>query len=871
MITVSLLALGMMLPISTFAAEWENDFEAGETTWKLLHKSNRVNVLSHARATDSSHAGKGSEALKFESSGTTTNVFIEHKLPPATVIDELTCSLWVNASRSGAILYLCVVFPHQIDPQTSKPVEILLRGEASAYTAEESWQKLDCTTDKKSIQQHIIRLRSRFPADDLRDAYVDRMLLSIPLEPGTVKLAIDEARLGPIVSPRSIRSDNNTSDEETVPRHVNLRLGQLQVDGNPFFPIIVPYHGEDPDRLREMGVNVVWIPDYQDRELLKRLRERGIWATAVPPQPGSDGGNRLAPRSASLVPFSRETEQIVFWMMGTKISAETDYDLKSWTEQIRAADRRFDRPLMADVQDSEYIHSRYISLLGSSRPTMHTAFSIHAYRRWLQESQLLAIPGSFVWTWINTEPSSALFPSTDPTNPHPAQLEPEQIRLQVFTALAAGCRGISYWSTAPLDDESPQGRERRLTVTLINQELELLAPILATSSLVAQIPFSVDGELPPQRTAAKVLSFQGRKKFDPDAPTSPLQPKKTDARQQPTTNKRTALKTRDPDTIYEAALFRSPYGRLLLPICYQKDAQFVPGATTARNIRILVSDVEETASAWEVTPTEIRYVPKVRVAGGVELQLERLDVATAIVLTSDLNMISQLKSRLQKHKDGHARATFEVAQSKLQRTRVVNRELDQLSAGLPEAVALIKKAESYLSTCERELNRHESASAYRNAADAMQYLRILQRAHWEAAVGRWPAPGSSQHTFCFQTLPDHWQMLERIARQNSTPTENRLPSGNFEDFDQMIVDGWRHEQSVMTPVLSSAELSSVAKEGTYSLRLVSMIPPDRDTPAVLRRQQIQVHSPPVAVKSGELVQITGLIRVRAPLCANLDG
>jgi hypothetical protein len=46
----------------------------------------------------------------------------------------------------------------------------------------------------------------------------------------------------------------------------------------------------------------------------------------------------------------------------------------------------------------------------------------------------------------------------------------------------------------------------------------------------------------------------------------------------------------------------------------------------------------------------------------------------------------------------------------------------------------------------------------------MQLLRILQHAHWSDAAHRLYSPVSSPHTLCFQTLPDHWNMIARFGR-----------------------------------------------------------------------------------------------------------
>src|SRR5438093_6532682 len=64
----------------------------------------------------------------------------------------------------------------------------------------------------------------------------------------------------------------------------------------------------------------------------------------------------------------------------------------------------------------------------------------------------------------------------EPVGPHP-----EQIRLLAYTALAAGYRGLAFWSDRFLAD-SHQGKDRLLAMALLNQELTLLEGLLVNAT-----------------------------------------------------------------------------------------------------------------------------------------------------------------------------------------------------------------------------------------------------------------------------------------------------------------------------------------------------------------------------------------------------
>ena len=114
-----------------------------------------------------------------------------------------------------------------------------------------------------------------------------------------------------------------------------------------------------------------------------------------------------------------------------------------------------------------------------------TGLEIGQYRRWLYQRRLLAHKDTFTWTWVQTHlpdwytalvyKKPAVSGFDEPVGP-----QPEQIRLLTYAAISAGCRGLGFWSDRFLAD-SHQGRDRLLTLALLNQELRMLEPLLETA------------------------------------------------------------------------------------------------------------------------------------------------------------------------------------------------------------------------------------------------------------------------------------------------------------------------------------------------------------------------------------------------------
>src|SRR4029077_5580903 len=129
-----------------------------------------------------------------------------------------------------------------------------------------------------------------------------------------------------------------------------------------------------------------------------------------------------------LAPFGPETAPILFWYMGTQIQPESRREMAIWLEQVRNADRGFKRPLMGDVAGLERTYSRQLSMLGLHRAAVHTAFSPRNYRDWLIERRNLAQPGSFLWTWVQTEAPLSAAEARESAGGHPPIVEARENR-----------------------------------------------------------------------------------------------------------------------------------------------------------------------------------------------------------------------------------------------------------------------------------------------------------------------------------------------------------------------------------------------------------------------------------------------------------
>jgi len=848
------------------AAEHLNGFERGQTGWTNVNEAQRARVISHEITRTARHSGSSAELFEIEAIDAVVPLRLEYELPPARLIDELKLTLWFQTPQDGVSLMLRAVLPRHPNHRTGRPTVVYLEGDA--YTKIGNWQKLTCDNPRLRLQRLLPQMRKRLEIEtgesrqeiDTSGAYIDAAILAINMGRGRSRFVIDDLEFGPIVeaaaepSVQQVAAEVASSDPQP---EAEFRMDRLHVRGQPFFPIMFPYHGERPAEMAQLRLNGAWVPDYQDVDLLNDLQKAGIRSMAVPPRPMAADGTLLDLESAHLTPFSSDTSPILFWYLGTRIPPSAKRELTQWEEQIRRADRTMLRPIAGDVAGLERTYSKHLKMLGVTRPVLHTSFSLKNYRDWLIERRMQAQPGSFVFTWIHTDPSPAVARQRAAGERTPLFVEPEQVRQQVYAALAAGCRAIGYWTHSSLEGTDPADIERRLILSELNMELDLLEPWIATASPMSQTPFTA--KLPPGRNVRQLAT--------PTSLTSAA--KDRDAHLNDRDN---SLRQRDQLTRnLEAAILRTDRGLLVLPIWYGDEAQFVPGPMAANDARIVVPGVGDASHAFEISTTKIEELQCPRVTGGKEVTLKKFDMTSVILFTDNPALVERLREKVAQLAGPSARVRIDLARAKLERVMEVDRRLRQYGRGQPDANNIFNAAKGLLDRAEAAWQSHQYHTARSQAADCLQLLRILQQACWTDAAHRMQTPVSSPHTLCFQTLPDHWDMLARLGRARHAGGKNLFHSGDFEDFDTLVAEGLKHMQTDIPGIRSAAELYPRPHQGKYCLRLIAVPETGQDPPTVVNERPVSVVTPPVTVYRGQLVYISGWVKMAAPALCNLDG
>ena len=883
---VTAILVWLVVAFSSAAAEdFLTEFETPEVSWSVKSLPQDSTVTLHERQRGAGKAG-GAEVFRIASKRENLELRLEHPLPEAMVIDELEASLWVKSNHEGFVLSVRIVLPEVRDPKTG--ARALIRIDGDKYETPNRWQQLKCRTTDGAVRDKMRLLRAELLrtekaiSETPKDMFVDRVVLKGPLPPGDTEVLFDNLALSPVVRHqvsepsdgpdlnRKVVQTSDTSDSikthPTLP--VEFKLHRFYVDGKPFFPRIVTGQGERPEVFVSAGMNVVFLPNYDNPRVTAPLRRHGLWITSIPPFARGTDGEPLEADDANPLPFQADTASVLFWMMGTRMTPDGRPRLTSWANQIRNADRSFNkRPIAADVIENERLCSRHVDLLGISRHVIHSNWSLVEYRDAMIQRRDQAWPDTFIWTWIQTEPAPTLVDLARKIE-SPPMLEPEQIRLQVYAALAAGCRGIGYWTTTPLDHDSPAARERLLALTQLNLELDLIEPWITSGGSPQLIDFNVDQSRAEQLASAKAAAEAASKA----APRIGFrQPKSKTETPSPTPDSKNTPKkpTRD----LRAALFRSDRGALLLPLWLDNTAQFVPGPMSALNVSIVVPGAGETAAAWEITTTgQLRYLEREQALGGVKIKLPRFDQTAAVLVTANATIIDELNQKILSIQEQSAQGIVELAKLKMERIRQVHSSLPSEAVRHPEdARRLLGTAKLHLNESEAALGKQQYSEAAKAAGEALQYGRLVQYSDWEHAVRRLPNPTANPWALSFQSLPEYWRLTKQLARHDSLDLlENLLPSGEFEDIGTLVAEHWKPEQSKLDSLESSAELYGIAKQGRRSLRLSANPIKGEVVPKIISKPLVTVVSPAIGVHAGQVVKITGWAKIPQAISSSND-
>lgn len=116
-------------------------------------------------------------------------------------------------------------------------------------------------------------------------------------------------------------------------------------------------------------------------------------------------------------------------------------------------------------------------------------------------------------------------------------------------------------------------------------------------------------------------------------------------------------------------------GVLLLLADYAGNAEFQPPQLAARNL-VLKANIPESAQAFEISPGEIRLLPRERAPGGTHIILDEFNMTTMILCTTDLSLRDRLEASIFRVRPVAVQMAIEQAELMLQQATEINGRLN---------------------------------------------------------------------------------------------------------------------------------------------------------------------------------------------------
>jgi hypothetical protein len=865
----------LMLPPVAAQQVHRNGFESRVPSWVRGATDAQYKEMAHDISERTSHSGQFSEHIQIDAGQGTYSQYV-YVLGKAPIVDELNIAVWVKANRPGIQLQARVVLPHEKGATLDDRLTTVLRGDT--YQLAGRWQRLELRRAAKLTKEQQPLMRAELKRDiNFGDAYIDRLILNVHAGLGMTELWIDDLEVSPVVEsntpapPPPSATSPGSVPTVPVPRTpmrsavVELNQDRLLVGGKPFYFLGIRHSDTPLKVLRDAGFNTVWFDYAATPQKLEEAVKEGFWL--VPSLPVTSGDPRLVSQGGVGTEVARLAfpDAVLWYDLGGGLAEEQKDLISRSARYVKMADTQ--KPVGADVWDGFRPYSRCLDLVGVHRWPLLTSLELTQYRDWLNQRRQLARPGTFFWTWVQThlpewytslvyEQSSAA-PFREPIGP-----QPEQIRLMTYVALSAGCRGLGFWSDRFLAD-THQGRDRLLTLALLNQEIRMLGPMILTA-----------GE--PTWVAAE----------------------------------------NSPDV--KAAVFRCERGSLVLPMWLGRGGQFVPGQAAQAKVKVIVPEVAAGSSAWLVSPAEVRSLAMERVAGGTRITIPEFGLTAAVVFTNDLSgdnsLLDYFQTQCRRMRKLAAQWAHDLAQVEIEKVARVEEELEAAGHTLPDGKELMENARTRMRNCEQFWESGEYTLAYAEAERAMRPLRIMMRAQWEQALRDLDVPVASPYAVSFYTLPRHWRFMQQIKQ--TSPGSNVVPGGDFEELDGRPATNWTSQEAnldnvemvarrVPVPAPIQAPVNPAPRHGSattsltklaaderkiqpkeppaelgkqcleLSIKAKSMLSPDgkpAPTPVALERTFLAINSPAVQLPPGTLVRISGWVQVsEGAVTASADG
>jgi len=833
-------------------------FETPQPSWQREYTDTTVKLLAQERSPRAAREGRLSERFQFEA-GPGSQFLVSYATPKIPVSDDLNVGLQVRSNRAGVQIFARVVLPANVDPETKAPSYVLVPG--TIFDQVDRWQRLELLHMLPTIerQARVLRVSTGRPVR-LEGAYLERVVVNLLGGPGESEVFLDDLVITP--GPQDVlaaQTEAKATGKPTAgpqsagsgPGGGRLDQGPVRLDRNflekkgkdsnyrPWLPTAIDAPGANPVELRRAGCDILVDDGKSDPERLRSAVDGGaLLMTRLSGATASDGPQRLLEQITNY-PLRHA---VAFWHIGDRLGRQRE--IKAREEEvakfrealaaIRGLDDDDSHLTIANVEGELPLFARApsgLDIVGIQPRLWSTAQDFLESYDYLNQRRLLTVRsnlGALFWAWIPASTPPDVVRNIWGDDPPPSwgtpPVQPAQLRLMTYLALAAGYRGLGYLGDAALTRPEGAGRVLWIEMSFLNLEIDLCEQILA-------------------QNVAKIRDYGV---YDPEPSALP-----SNVTQLPPGRRPAVLKELSPRPGMRAAAVPlvDRKGALLLVGDYAGGAQFQPPQLAADEVTITLA-LPEGAQAFDISPGGVKVLPRERVAVGTQITIKEFDTTSLILCTGDLAMYERIRSLVDSVSHKVVPLAIEQAEIMLRAVTEINGRLAadghefrtkvdlriRRQAGIegapPDVPDLLAASQESIKKAREAWERLDYAGAWADARRAVRPLRLVMFGHWQQAqsaltratytiypkrageelepedeipktkkksdkpkIPRNPLllvqPIACPPGISFYTLPEHYIWVDWIkGRPGYRWGHNRVPSGNFNDPDTITEAGW---------------------------------------------------------------------------------
>jgi hypothetical protein len=793
------------------AAPTFRDEMDGEKPALRLQADSSFQILSQRIDRNATLRHGGSEVVELQGPAG-ESAQLHFRLPAAPVINELRLVAEISSNRPGLQIAALVLLPRSRDSKTGLQRELLIRGGNLSHGHAGEHLVLDDIPKLLERQARVARLQTS-DSVDVREAYVSQLVFLVPGGPGVSELSVDWIALEGVVQDRVVDPQVKLATADGDAEGPLLTIPNLPAEQ----PVPVSLPVQTQSRVNRI---IEW--QGEPLEFLSKLGFNAVWVSREPtPEELSEAG-RLGIALVAPPPSWQELESsgisakwnpVLAWDLGSFVANDDINQLAELNDLVQHHDTVGSRGTVMSCEQLSRDASRITDAIVLGREILGTDLTLRDYVTWLIQRQRIARPGTPIWATIENEFSllraQQVTVLRGQSEPVSLSASYDQLAALSTAAMSVKCRDFVFTSHSPLNADNEITRQRARSLELNNLRLRLLAPWLATGKVMG-----VD------RSSEPGLS---------------------------------------------AMVFQAERSHLLVPVSWARNFRsqqtfHVPGSVT-----FIVPGVAETTDVYLLTLGGAKRLRPRRTTGGLEVSVDSMPLDGLIMLTSDPRAFSQVSQYLRSIAPRAARLERDCAAFRFNQLEAAIADSAENSDAMRTTLA---RAKLMLAACDRDLTSGFVDMAIQRTD---QIDRLLSQAEYMLRnQGGAPPALFSPLEFNVTTIATERQLQGTLA--NITLATPLVVGGEFEDLQALLSAGWRHQQLTQPGIASAVRLSPDSPhEGTYCLELeVTNTDPDYPV-AVVPTSPVWISTPPLAVKVGEFVEITGMVRVPEPLIGTVDG